>query len=286
MARGLDHVVHVVRDLDAAGVFYGRLGFTVGARNRHPWGTHNRIVQFPNCFLEILTVAETEKIRPHTDMAFSFGGFNRDFLAKRGEGLSMLAAESDDPAADKAVFDGAGFGGSELFEFSRKGQRPDGSETEVGFRIAFARDPASPNAGFFTMTQTRPENFWTPELQRHANGVRGLTGCVLVAENPTDHHIFLQTFVGVRDVQATSRGITIPTERGTILVLDPRAFEDTFGRAPPKDEGLRLAALSFAVAGLGEAALMLERNEIRHRDHRGKLFVDPVDAFGALLAFE
>ena len=36
MARGLDHLVHVVRDLDAAGAFYQRLGFTVGARNRHP----------------------------------------------------------------------------------------------------------------------------------------------------------------------------------------------------------------------------------------------------------
>lgn len=286
MGRGLDHVVHVVRDLDAAGEFYARLGFTVGTRNKHPWGTHNRLVQFPNCFLEILTVAEAEKITPHRATTFSFGGFNRDFLAKRGEGLSMLVVESRDPAADKAAFDAAGFGGLDLFEFSRKGQRPDGGETEVGFRIAFARDSASPNVGFFTMTQMRPENFWSPELQQHANGVRGFAGCVLVAENPTDHHIFLQTFAGVRDVQATSRGITIPTERGTILVLDPRAFEDTFGRIPPKDAGLRLAALSFAVADLEKAAALLAQNGIAHSRHRGKLVVGADSAFGAVLAFE
>ena len=46
MPHGLDHIVHAIRDLDAAAESYARAGFTVGARNRHPWGTHNRIVQF------------------------------------------------------------------------------------------------------------------------------------------------------------------------------------------------------------------------------------------------
>jgi catechol 2,3-dioxygenase-like lactoylglutathione lyase family enzyme len=36
MARGLDHIVHAVRDLDAAAALYRELGFTVGARNKHP----------------------------------------------------------------------------------------------------------------------------------------------------------------------------------------------------------------------------------------------------------
>jgi catechol 2,3-dioxygenase-like lactoylglutathione lyase family enzyme len=45
MPHGLDHIVRAVRDLDAAAKFYARAGFAVGARNRHAWGTHNRIVQ-------------------------------------------------------------------------------------------------------------------------------------------------------------------------------------------------------------------------------------------------
>ncbi|RYE71196.1 MAG: VOC family protein, partial [Hyphomicrobiales bacterium] len=53
-ARGLDHLVIGVADLDAAGAFYDDLGFRVGARNRHPWGTENRIVQFPGAFLELI----------------------------------------------------------------------------------------------------------------------------------------------------------------------------------------------------------------------------------------
>src|SRR6201999_1888529 len=58
MSRGLDHIVHAVRDLDAAADLYRRLGFTVGVRNRHPWGTHNHIVQIPGFFIELLTLAE------------------------------------------------------------------------------------------------------------------------------------------------------------------------------------------------------------------------------------
>ena len=41
---------------------YRRLGFTVGARNRHPWGTHNHLVQLPGFFVELLTMAEPDKL--------------------------------------------------------------------------------------------------------------------------------------------------------------------------------------------------------------------------------
>jgi Glyoxalase-like domain len=54
MPHGLDHIVHAVRGLDAAAEFYARAGFMVGTRNRHAWGTHNRIVQLQNCYIEIL----------------------------------------------------------------------------------------------------------------------------------------------------------------------------------------------------------------------------------------
>src|ERR1700674_317905 len=206
MGRGLDHAIHVVRDLDVAGSFYQRLGFQVGARNKHPWGTANRIVQLPGFFVEILGVAEPDKIPPMGAGTFSFGAFNRDFLVRKGEGPAGLVLESKDAAADKIAFDQAGFGGFAPLEFSRKAVRADGSETEVGFSIAFARDPASPDVAFFTCRQKAPENFWSAELQRHANGAQAIAAAVFVAENPTDHHIFLETFSGSRDVRATSLG--------------------------------------------------------------------------------
>ncbi len=91
MARGLDHIVHAVRDLDAAADLYRRLGFAVGARNKHPWGTHNHIVQLSGFFIELLTFAEPEKLGSD-GFSTMFGAYNRDFIT-RGEGFSLLILE-------------------------------------------------------------------------------------------------------------------------------------------------------------------------------------------------
>ena len=158
MARGLDHVVHAVRDLDAAAELYRRLGFTVGARNRHSWGTHNHLVQLPGFFVELLTVAEPDKLG--TD-GFStlFGRFNQTFLA-RNQGLSLIILESADADADAAGFQTAGIVASDAMRFERAGNRPDGSPVKVAFSLAFARDAKAPEIGFAVCQQHFPESFW------------------------------------------------------------------------------------------------------------------------------
>jgi catechol 2,3-dioxygenase-like lactoylglutathione lyase family enzyme len=279
MARGLDHIVHAVRDLEAAGAFYERLGFQVGARNRHPWGTENRLVQFSGFFLEILAVVEPEKTASAT-----FGAFNNSFLNEVGEGLSGLVVEGKDPRAEHAALNAAGFGGIPMLEFSRRGKHADGSETEVGFKIVFAHYPAA-HALFFTCMQTAPESFWSAELQRHPNGARQIAAAVLVAENPTDHHIFLKALVDVHDIRATSMGLTILTPRGAIQVMDPGSFKQAFGLDAPKDAGLRLAALVFLVADLKATRTLLQKNGVPARDQAGRLVVGPKAAFGAVIAF-
>src|SRR5262245_18517653 len=119
MARGLDHVVHAVRNLDAAAELYRRLGFTVGARNRHAWGTHNHLVQFPGVFIELLSVAEPEQLGTDGFSAL-FGTFNRVFL-KDQQGLSLLILESTDAVADAAAFHASGIGVSDALRFEREG---------------------------------------------------------------------------------------------------------------------------------------------------------------------
>jgi catechol 2,3-dioxygenase-like lactoylglutathione lyase family enzyme len=192
MPGGLDHLVHAVRDLDAAAELYRRLGFTVGARNRHAWGTHNYLVQTPGFFVEVLTVAEPEKLGSDGFSAL-FGTFNRLFL-KNQEGLSLLILESDDAAADAARFRLAGVGASDAMRFEREGKRPDGSAVKVGFSLAFARDAKAPAIGFAVCQQHFPENFWNPAFQQHANTVSGIAGAVLVSESPRDHEAFLSAF--------------------------------------------------------------------------------------------
>jgi catechol 2,3-dioxygenase-like lactoylglutathione lyase family enzyme len=147
MPGGLDHIAHAVRDLDAAAEFYRRAGFTVGARNRHPWGTHNVIVQVKEFFIELVTVAEPEKIVPYGARAFSFGAYHQDFLSAR-EGLSMLLLNSGNATEDARSFEAAGIGNSRVFEFGREGTKPDGTVVKLAFSLAFARDPSSPNVRF------------------------------------------------------------------------------------------------------------------------------------------
>lgn len=245
MARGLDHIVHAVRDLDAAAELYRRLGFQVGARNTHPraWGTRNHIVQLPGTVIEVLSVVDESGIAPHAPRHFSFGAFNRDFL-KRGEGLGMLVLAGNG-ASDAAEFRSAGIGDFDLYEMQREGKRPDGCPIKVAFALAFAADPQAPEIGFFTCLHRHPENFWNPAFQKHANGVSGITGVVLVAAEPARHLAFMQNFAGAAAKQ-TGDGFTIATPRGVIEVVTPAAFLKRFGvPAPDTAGGARLAAMRF-----------------------------------------
>jgi Glyoxalase-like domain len=284
MPRGLDHIVHAVRDLDAAAGLYRRLGFTVGARNRHSWGTHNHLVQLPGCFMELLTVAEPEKLGSDGFSAM-FGRFNQSFLAHQ-EGLSMLLLESGDAAADAAAFRSAGVGASEAMKFEREGKRPDGSPVKVAFSLAFARDDKAPDIGFATCQQHFPENFWNPAFQQHPNTATGIAGVVLVADNPTDHHIFLSAFTGVRDLHATSSGVTASTPRGDVKVMDPAAFRSHFGTEPPDiSKGARLAAMQFRVRDRTALMTALSSGGVASSFCMGSTIVVPETAMGATLAF-
>jgi catechol 2,3-dioxygenase-like lactoylglutathione lyase family enzyme len=285
MSRGLDHVVHAVRDLEAAVEFYRRLGFTVGARNRHAWGTHNHLVQLPGFFVELLTVAEPEKLGSDGFSAL-FGTFNRVFL-KDQAGLSMLILESDDAVAEAARFRSAAIGVSDAMHFEREGKRPDGMTVKVGFSLAFARDAKAPAIGFAVCQQHFPENFWNSAFQQHPNTASGIGSAVLVAENPSDHHSFLSAYARGRELSATSSGITASTPRGDIKVMDPSAFRSHFGTEPPDvSHGARLAAMQFRVRDRAALNRVLKAGGVAVSSRMGTTIVGPETAIGATLAFD
>ena len=286
MPHGLDHIVHAVRDLDAAARFYASAGFTVGARNRHPWGTHNRVVQLKNCYIEILTVAEPEKIVPHGVRSFSFGAFNRDFLAQR-EGFSMLILNSRDAVEDARMFEAPGISDFEVFDFGREGTKPNGTPVKLAFSLAFAQDPASPNVRFAACQHHFPENFWDPAFQTHANGAKAVSGAVLVADNPVSHQTFLRSFTGVGELNLSSIGVTARTENGDIEILESKSFRDRSGiSSGMRGQGMALGAMRFAVADIAQTEALHRQNGITSQRHGGRLIVPPDIAHGATLIFE
>lgn len=262
------------------------LGFTVGTRNRHPWGTDNRLIQTPGFFVELLEIAEPDNIRPPGETTFSFGAFNRDFLAEHGSGLSMLVLEGRDPAADKLEFDAAGFGGLDVFDFAREGKRLDGSAVEVSFSLAFAREAASPHAGFFTCLQHHPENFWSPDLQRHMNGTEGVAGVVLTAPDPAEHLAFLGVFAGTELRRAVDGWYIARTPRGDIDLMSEALFTERFGVAAPGGPGLRLAAIRFKVADFDRLRKRVSSSRMAAEEIEGLMVIGPKAALGATLTFE
>ena len=286
MPHGLDHIVHAVRELDAAADFYVRAGFVVGGRNRHPWGTHNRVVQLKNCYIEILEVAEPEKIVPHGARSFSFGAFNRDFLVDR-EGFSMLILNSHDATVDARAFEAAGIGGFNVFDFAREGRKPDGTEVKLAFSLAFAADVASPNLRFAACQHHFPENFWNPAFQTHANGAKNVVGVAMVANNRAGHQNFLKAFTGVGELHSGATGLKAGTENGDIEIMERVTFRDQFGVSIETiGEGMTLNAMRFVVADMAQAEALHRQNGVASRRHAGRLVVPPDLARGATLIFE
>ncbi|MDP3411242.1 VOC family protein [Bosea sp. (in: a-proteobacteria)] len=282
--RGLDHLVIGVHDLDAAGAFYETLGFTVGARNRHPWGTENRIVQFPGSFLELITIGDAAAVVPPAPRQFSFGSFVSDALA-RGEGMSMLVLESMDAKADAVAFRTAGIGDFEPFFFERQARRPDGSEVRVAFSLAFAADPLAPECGFFVCQQHEPQNFWNPAFQQHANGASALSAAILVTDDPAAHRAFLRAYAGFPEVLEGNDDFVLTLPRGRIDVLDAEAAQAIY-HVQPEPTPARFLGFCVTVADLDALAARLESAEVSFGRGEERIVVPAEAAMGCVIAFE
>jgi len=285
--RGLDHLVLAVKDLEAAAAAYARLGFTVTPRAQHPWGTANHLVQLGGSFLEILGIDRPERIRPAEPGGFSFGAFNRDFLARR-EGFSMLVLDSRDADADIADFARRGLPTFPRFDFERVARRPDGSERKVAFSLAFTRIGAGEEAGFFTCAQHYPENFWTPDFQRHANTAADIAAVTLVAPDPMALQSRLAAFAGSDRVRVTGHGIAVETARGSIEAVTPHGARLLYGvnSDPAGGEEPRFAGFRIAVADPSAAERAVSLGGLPAEPIGGRLVVPSGTLFGTALAFE
>ncbi len=285
--RPIDHVVLAARDLAKLTEFYERLGFLVGARNKHPWGTQNHIVQFAGSFLELISTGpgfvRPTNLAPHS---MSFPAFIHDYLQRR-EGPAMLALASEDATADRESFIKAAIGNFETFHFARRGRRPDGSDTEVAFTLAFARSNLMAGTGFFTCQHHHPDNFWTAELQDHPNSAVAIEGVVMVAENPAAHAEFLSHVTGQREMSSTSMGLELAIGRQKLDVLTPVAFAFRYGEAiDPADGEPRIAAVRIRVLNPDMIRAFLTAAGVEPIEKPGALIVPAAQAFGTVLVFE
>lgn len=278
--RHIDHIVVAVRELDRAAELYSRLGFQVGARNRHPWGTANRLIQFGTSFIELITVDGTaHSIPPHQQRQFSFGAFVRDYLQQR-EGMAMLVLSSTDAKSDAARFAEQGVGNFEPFSFERKARRPDGSETRVAFTLAFARDPAAPDSAFFVCQQHFPENFWNRSFQQHVNSAANISAVTLTSPNPLQHAEFLTGFSGAEKRSLPNGDLSFALDGGRIEVLPEMRTQMSSLPSP------LFTSFSVQVDEIDIVKRLLSIEEIPFTSFDDEVVIDPALLFGVELRFE
>ncbi len=288
MPRPFDHAVLAAHDLAAQKALYERLGFFVGARNRHPWGTENHIIQFPDTFIELISMGADFHAPADPDPhLFSFAGFVHDYLQRR-EGFAMLALHSENAQFDHDAFKYEGIGDFEPFHFERHGKSPDGRQMHVAFTLAFVRSAELPAAGFFTCQQHAPENFWNAAFQVHPNGVTGIQSVTLLARDPSAHLAFLANFTDQRSPGIAGHHMTFDlSDRQILEVCSPEAFAATY-LPEILPEGLpdgAFAAVRLSVQDIALTTHVLAENAVPVIEKGGMLIVPPQDAMGLALIF-
>ena len=288
MARGIDHLVLPVEELDIARGRYEALGFTVAPDARHPFGTENACVFFANrTYLEPLAVADRMKVEDNARKGLVF---LRRFLAYRFrhglDGFCMLAMKSESADADKARFDEAGFGDTPVFPFERKAVSSEGEKT-IGVRLAYALDDTAPDATLFSCQHINTDFFWEPERTTHRNGATGVLEVVMTEDNPADFQYLLQAATDTRDDYASSFGLHFDLGANRISVLSPVAYRAMYGEeAPNLGRGLRLAAFLVGVESLNTVAALLDEGTVAFRKSGDMLIVPPVPGQGATVVFK
>jgi hypothetical protein len=286
-SRGIDHIVHCVRDLGAAMARLEALGFTLTPRALHPFGTGNALVQLQGNFIELLAIVDPAKISAAAAGGFSFGAFCREYLARR-EGMAMLVFESHDAQADHDDFVAADLTTYPVFDFSRKAGLPDGTQATVAFSLAFVTHERMPQAAFFACQQHAPEYFWKPEYQSHSNSAQAIAEIVMVAEQPGEWRGLFEGLQGAGSVTDTGGSLAVQTARGTVTVMREANFAARFpGEHAPKDSAGPVFAAAVVSVGDPEAlrgSLAGSGIPVRE-DADGRPFVPAAEAFGLVLGF-
>ena len=285
----LDHLVLPVVNIDLARERLGKLGFTVAADARHPFGTENACVFFADkTYLEPLGVASVEESEASARKGNVFTARNQAFRFRCGdEGLSAVAFGTADAGRDHHNFVGKASSAGEMLQFSRPMTMPDGSESIAGFKLAFAADLRAPDLFLFSVERISPLPADRGALEAHANGVTGIAEVALCAPDAAAFGTFVGLAAGQSAIEKTGFGVKIAASNAKINLMTPEGLEAYFEIAVSHAErGLRGRAILFNVADLAVTEAHLAANGVTYTRKNNRILVKPAPGQGTLFAFE
>jgi catechol 2,3-dioxygenase-like lactoylglutathione lyase family enzyme len=246
MLGSLDHLVIVVRDLAAAAKRYESLGFTVVPGGRHPVGTHNALIAFPDgAYLELIAFYEPSPLHKWWP------------ALQQGGGLVDFCVQTDDLPADTVAFRRAGVEIDDPAPLSRI--RPDGYR--LRWVLSIPRGGARGVAPFLIEDET-PRDERVPRQVRHDNGVTGIATVTVAVSDLTTVRGWYAAVLGqaghevVRDdLAATGTAFTLGAHR--LEIVTPRAatspLQSWLGRRGPSPYAATLTTTAAARGPLDPA---------------------------------
>ena len=275
--KGINHLVLAGHDLEALRSTYQALGFTFRPRGELPFGISNLVIPLQDSYLELLSV--TGPHPEHSPGHFSFGAFNRDYLA-RHEGFSMLVFDTTDARADILSWREAGLQVYEPFDFSKTSTTPDGENVTLGFSLAFVTHPAAPWFRLFACEYKRRQFYAQPQYQNHSNGALTVQDVWIAGEAAQDLADFLSKVTGASSVRKSADLTVLQTRTGAIVLARPNAFEAAFGvPVPHPEDGPHLAGFTIGCRSLAHLAA-LDLSKVG-----GRYVVSPSRGFGTAIGF-
>jgi Glyoxalase-like domain len=271
---GLDHAVIAVRDLDAAGGNFRRMGFTLAPRGLHSTGSSNHNIMLGSDYVELL----------HVPSANPLQAWYHAFLAQQ-EGLAALALTGTDALAAIPVLAEAGFAPSAPRDFSR--EVTSGSRTGMArFRLTNIDPARTPGTQVFICQHFTRELVWLPELTCHANGATALAAVAFVADNVASLAGIYGRVFGVWPARI-DEGLKVATGGAPLAFCTRRALQDRLrevelpGRAAPHAAALfiRVADRQTAYKALRDGGFTPKRMS------DGSWAIDAGEAHGVAMVF-
>ncbi len=218
----VDHVAHFVPDLDAAASVLAAMGFALTPLSEQrntapdgvevPAGAANRCAMLARGYLEFLTPMGVPG-RPETPIAAEL----RAAMA-RHRGPHLLAFGSADIDADRARLSEAGFAPLAPVALRRSVPTADG-ETLARFSVLRVTSGTMAEGRVQFVHHHTPDAIWQTRWLVQPNGVVGLAGVVVAADDPAGAAARYARFTGL-----SAGGTAAPwiaTDRGIVLFAAP-----------------------------------------------------------------
>ncbi|KJF74510.1 VOC family protein [Agrobacterium arsenijevicii] len=287
--HNVDHLVLPVEGIDIAVKRLVSLGFTVAPEALHPFGTQNACVFFTDgTYLEPLSIADPAKYNASVDKGDVFTGRDLAFRQRDGqEGFSALVAKTEDALADHDRFQVAGVSAGDVFQFSRPVRMPDGSQSEAAFRLAFAASGVAADFFLFSCQRLQALPGDRMALERHANGVSGLSEIVLFSGDDPNAARLIETVFGCEGNVSPNGDMVFATGNARIRLTEKPAFSGHALNTPDRrDGGLRGAGIVFLSHDLAVTEAALAANGVSCAKAGGRLVVPAAPGQGVAFAFE